>query len=64
MWRYLEEKRTPNLANVMAINLFGQLLYREKMKVNGRPQCLDFPWFSLTMTDNDSQGSSPVRVPK
>ena len=50
MWRYLEEKRTPTSANVMVVNLFGQLLYCEKMNVNGRPRSFGTARFSPTMT--------------
>ena len=52
MWRYLEEKRTPTSTNIMVVNLFGLLLYCEKMKVNGRPRSFGPARFSLAMTLN------------
>ena len=52
MWKYLEEKRTPTSANIMVVDLFGLLLYCEKMKVNGRPRSFGPAQFSLTMTLN------------
>ena len=45
-----KKKRTPTSANVTDVNFFGQLLYIEKMKVNGRPRSFRPARFSITMT--------------
>ena len=50
MWWYLEEARTSTSATLKVVYLFGYLLNRGKMRVNGRPRSFGPARFSLSMS--------------